>query len=194
MAFDSYEFDCENAARSYGDVGQSVALVYGVPRSPHWAKVSRDFLQENPYCLVCGERHNNFLKAQVAGLEMEAEGNCLALQVHHKVPFHFVHAVGRPDLELDKRNLCTLCEVESNEHHLLVGHLGNFASYNHQLNEDILWFSGMSRDRIKRSPRWQEKVKARPVMLGAMSDIEKHRLRQTLDRLYPPLQATTVSE
>jgi len=32
------------------------------------------------------------------------------LQVHHIFPFHYCIALGRPDLELDDRNLITLCE------------------------------------------------------------------------------------
>jgi hypothetical protein len=32
--------------------------------------------------------------------------------VHHIFPFHYCIALGRPDLELDDRNLITLCEDE----------------------------------------------------------------------------------
>ena len=54
--------------------------------------------------------------------------------MHHIFPFHYCIALGRPDLELDDRNLITLCEDEAGKpgqnHHLLVGHLDDFESSN----------------------------------------------------------------
>lgn len=38
--------------------------------------------------------------------------------------------VGRPDLELDPRNLLTLCIRPDCEHHVLLGHLDDYESYN----------------------------------------------------------------
>ena len=44
--------------------------------------------------------------------------------------FHYVVLVGRPDLELDPRNLLTLCIRPDCEHHVLLGYLGDYESYN----------------------------------------------------------------
>jgi hypothetical protein len=81
------------------------------PRSPRWERTRRLFLAKWPQCAVCA------LDAAQAG----------GLNVHHVVPVEFVRRAGRPDLELDERNLITLCEAGEN-HHLVVGHLGDWRS------------------------------------------------------------------
>jgi 5-methylcytosine-specific restriction endonuclease McrA len=50
-------------------------------------------------------------------------------QVHHKVPFH-----DRPELELDPTNLVTLCGPKHRNHHLDIGHLGDYKCYNHNID------------------------------------------------------------
>src|ERR1700677_3043433 len=67
------------------------------PRSPEWSKVEKAHLAKNPHCACCA-----------TGTNLSA-----GLQVHHKFPFHYCIALGRPDLELDDRNLITLCENEA---------------------------------------------------------------------------------
>jgi len=37
---------------------------------------------------------------------------------------------GRPDFELDPRNLLTPCVHHDCEHHVLIGHLDDYESYN----------------------------------------------------------------
>jgi hypothetical protein len=72
------------------------------------------------------------------------------LEVHHKMPFHL-----HPALELDPGNLITLCENKADgvNCHLLFGHLGNFKSYNPQVNVDAsLWFC-----KIRYRPKSSEK-------------------------------------
>src|SRR5579863_6845544 len=101
------------------DHGEQEALRTGVrPRSPKWHGVEEAHLAKEPHCECCKPNTN-----EKAGV-----------QVHHKFPFHYCIALGRPDLELDDRNLITLCEDEAGKpgqnHHLLVGHLDDFQSSN----------------------------------------------------------------
>src|SRR5690349_4051301 len=89
--------------------GDAVARKYGITRSPLWPQVEKR-VREHAKCVTCA--------------------NDQELQVHHIVPFHLCHLVYRGDLELDERNLLVLCEENAKDHHLLIGHLGNFESYN----------------------------------------------------------------
>lgn len=75
------------------------------PRSPLWPGVRRTHLSSHPTCAACGSRRS--------------------LQVHHKIPYHL-----RPELELEPGNLITLCEQPGTDHHLHVGHKGDWRSYN----------------------------------------------------------------
>ena len=79
----------------------------GKLRSPHWAATERKFKARFPDCAVCGT-----LKK---------------VEVHHKKPFHL-----HPELELDPRNLISLCRV----HHQWWGHLGDWKSFNPAVEED----------------------------------------------------------
>jgi len=80
----------------------------GAKRSSKWPALEKKFLSEHPTCEACG------VKAET---------------VHHRLPFHKY-----PRLELDERNLHSICEKHSC--HLMVGHLGSWASYNEDLVED----------------------------------------------------------
>ena len=98
----------------------------GQPRSPEWPKVEKAHLAKNPHCACCAP-----------GANLSA-----GQQVHHKFPFHCCIALGRPDLELDDRNLITLCEKEGagGSCHLRFGHLDNFKSFNVDVFEDAaIW-------------------------------------------------------
>lgn len=68
----------------------------------------------------------------------------LSLQVHHIVPFSV-----NPDLELEPSNLITLC----GDHHLWVGHLGWFQSWNPNVVEDAQAMN----DRIMNRPTKKDK-------------------------------------
>ena len=82
------------------DVARGTAP-FGKLRSPHWSTVERKFKATFPSCAVC-----DTLKK---------------VEVHHKKPFHL-----HPDLELDPRNLISLCR----EHHQWFGHLGDYKCSN----------------------------------------------------------------
>lgn len=75
----------------------------GKKRSGKWRSLEQSFIDENPFCEVCGSHIN--------------------LQVHHIKPFHLY-----PELELDPSNLITLC-MDTNECHLKIGHGGNWRNY-----------------------------------------------------------------
>jgi hypothetical protein len=95
-----------------GSGADRAASVSGVKRSHIWKNVKDKHLavKGQTTCAICGDTTTP--------------------QVHHIVPFHFCHLVYRGDLELDERNLMTLCEVQENNHHLLIGHLGDWEIYN----------------------------------------------------------------
>jgi len=82
-------------------------------RSNKWPKVRAAHLAKYPTCAVCG-------------------GN-KKLEAHHRRPFHL-----HPELELEETNLITLCESKHGgiNCHLAIGHLGNFRSYNSNVEED----------------------------------------------------------
>lgn len=82
---------------------------FGADRSPGWRALRERHVAEHPECFLCGSRDD--------------------LEVHHIVPFHV-----EPSLELEPKNLVTLCH----EHHLRVGHNGNWRRVNKQVIYDCL--------------------------------------------------------
>lgn len=102
-----------------------------LPRSPKWPAVRKAHLKREPFCRACGGKDH--------------------LEVHHKEPFH-LHVEDPEkwpvDRELDPANLITLCESESHNCHLWVGHLGLWQSYNVHVETD--------------ADLWLAKIRARP--------------------------------
>lgn len=89
-------------------------------RSPKWPAARRQWLRAHPECEACGGRGQ--------------------LDVHHVTPFH-----KDPSRELDPANFMTLCRP----HHLFVGHLMAWASWNPDARTD--------------AAAWRAKVKNRPA-------------------------------
>jgi 5-methylcytosine-specific restriction endonuclease McrA len=88
------------------------AAVFGqlsVPRSSRWKKVREEHIKNNPTCSACGSTDN--------------------LIVHHIVPFHL-----NPDLELDPKNLITLCQGRHMNCHIVIGHKYNW----HETNDNVV--------------------------------------------------------
>lgn len=77
-------------------------------RSSHWSTVRNKVVLANPFCMACGVKKD--------------------LQVHHLHPFEYW-----PELELEESNLFVLCR----QHHLILGHLGDWKSYNAELIRDL---------------------------------------------------------
>ena len=142
------------------------------PRSPHWPAVEKRQLAAFPYCACCGSAKKD-----------------KGLQIHHRLPFHYCTALGRPDLELDPRNLNTLCETEHDDpeanHHLLLGHLGNFKSDNVHVSDDVVLFAGQSAASIEGDPRWLARKATRLKLLDQMTDEDKADFRALMDATYP---------
>ncbi len=120
------------------DHGERVARQHGTARSPEWPRVAHEHLAIEPGCAVCGHRGQG-------------------LQVHHIKPFHL-----HPGLELDPNNLITLCEIPGRDHHLLIGHLDDWDSYNVRVRPDSQRYHKMSADKIRANPNWQKEVLQRP--------------------------------
>ena len=155
------------------DHGKKVAVEHGLERSKRWPSVARNFVKANPHCAAC-EKSTTWL-------------GIFAHQVHHKViPFHLAVLLGRPDLELDFRNLVTLCQVPTRQHHLLLGHLDDFKSYNPECDAFIKRFFGMSAKDIESNPEWLAAEARRPKTWSNMTESEKKVLRNKLDAHLPP--------
>ena len=91
-------------------------------RSDEWPKVEKAFKRMNPECYVCGKSKN--------------------VIVHHIKPFWLF-----PSLELNQTNLMTLCP----DHHLLIGHLMDWKSYNEHAKLNAKeWYI-----KIEGRPRWK---------------------------------------
>ncbi|HEX7737074.1 MAG TPA: HNH endonuclease signature motif containing protein [Ktedonobacteraceae bacterium] len=119
------------------DHGLETARKHGKERSPHWFRVAKEHLLRQPACVVCGTRRG--------------------LQVHHIKPFHL-----HPQLELDPNNLITLCELKGRDHHLLIGHLDEWASFNVNVHEDAKRHRNKTANQIRADPAWQKAVAKRP--------------------------------
>ena len=142
-------------------------------RSPKWDEVEKAFRAKNPKCVACGENQQ--------------------LNVHHMYPFHYVVLCGRPDLELDPRNLLTLCTREDLEHHLLLGHLDDFESYNPQVEEFVQTYKGQSASQIRNNAAWQKVRDGKPKHVEQMSQQDKDDFKKMLDGKFPP-NAAIVQE
>lgn len=133
-------------------------------RSKHWPEVERAFLREHPTCQICGGRED--------------------LNVHHRVPVSYILPLKRPELELEPLNLATLCSAGDN-HHLLIGHLNYFESFNPNFDTDVLAFHAKNATAIKEDPIWQEKVKQRPKPYIEMTVAERDAVASFLAHKFP---------
>lgn len=86
----------------------------GMKRSSQWYAKRTAFIKQNPRCKYCGFSNVKFL------------------EVHHIKPFHLF-----PELELVESNWVVVCAAGSVHNcHLLHAHLGNFESYNPDIEAD----------------------------------------------------------
>jgi hypothetical protein len=134
------------------DHGAEVAAKHGIARSPRWPEVVRAHLSIQPVCVACARK----------GARVE---------VHHVFPFHLCIALGRPDLELDERNLITLCadsdEHGAGDHHLLLGHFDDWESVNARVRmESATAFHGWSAEQLRANEAWRNSRRTGPRILG----------------------------
>jgi hypothetical protein len=151
--------------------GTVVAARFGISRSSKWSKVEKEHLKNHPNCAACKEPGK-------------------PVQVHHKFPFHYCIALGRPDLELDERNLITLCEseksVEDENHHLLIGHLDDFKSSNLEAEKDAdITFHGWTKVVIMEDLNWLDKKSKRLKPLDEMTDDDKKEFTELMNTTFP---------
>ena len=143
--------------------GTLVAARYGIARSAKWPAAERAHVARSPHCTACRR----------PGLRVE---------VHHIFPFHFCVCLGRADLELDERNLVTLCP----EHHLLLGHFDDYESMNLRVRGEARGrFHGMTDVQLRASDAWRKLAARRPAHLGEMTRDRRRELRETMDRHMP---------
>jgi len=150
-----------------------IAAKYGIERSPDWDKVRKAYLEVHGACVVCGQKGE--------------------LNVHHMHPFHYVVACGRPDLELDPRNFITLCVPHEEQHHILLGHLDDYESYNPQVVAFASRFKGKDSAVIRADPHFKSALASKPKHLGDMSDAEKAAFKASLDQSLP-VNPTVMAE
>lgn len=120
------------------DHGLEIARRHGAARSPEWPRVEKEHLMREPTCAACGYRGSG-------------------LQVHHIKPFHL-----HPALELEPSNLITLCEVKGRDHHLLLGHLDEWESFNVNVRHDVKHHYGRTALQIRADAAWQKAMAKRP--------------------------------
>ena len=148
------------------DHGAAVAAAHGLARSLEWPRVEHEHRVLEPACVACGATTN--------------------LQVHHCAPFHYAILLGRPDLELDQRNLITLCEGTEYQCHLLIGHADNFASANLEVRDDAEGrFHEATRAQLLAEEPWKLMVQGRLPEWKHMTDADKTSLRALMDTRFP---------
>lgn len=101
----------------YADPLDELASAAGpmqAPRAPEWEALRHAHLEREGWCRFCG-----------------ATGH---LQVHHIRPVHLF-----PELELESRNLITLCMTPGHECHLREGHLGSWWKWNRHIRHLARW-------------------------------------------------------
>lgn len=147
------------------DRGLHVAQAHGLARSTHWPTVRSHFLKTHPTCFC---------------------GCTTQVEVHHILPFHFCVTHGRPDLELDPRNLITMCDCHAHQHHLLVAHYGSFESFNPDVVVLAVRFKGMTSDQIKACNIWLIGMKARPKPLREWTKETETHFKALMKSWYPP--------
>lgn len=129
-----------------------------VLRSPLWAGVRRAHLRQNPTCACCGTYEH--------------------CEVHHIKPVHIA-----PELELEPKNLVTLCASPSHNCHLWIGHLGSWLSWNTTVIRD----ASRMLSRIRTRPMPGSEVVLDPAT-AADNPEEKRAMRSPAkaDRPYRP--------
>jgi hypothetical protein len=156
------------------DNGAHAAAAHGIKRSPLWPAAEEAHRKQQPDCVCCTGN----------------ESQHAPVQVHHLIPFHFCVLLGRADLELDSRNLLTLCERENHhpcpDHHLLVGHFEDWQSFNYSAQADAIGrFHGMSEPQLKISAEWQTLKATRPSHWEHMTSEQKETLSSFLTTNFP---------
>lgn len=138
-----------------------------IKRSNHWDELRDKLIKER-------------------GSKCEISGATTDLEAHHIIPFHFCVLLGRPELELEKKNIIILSGGPIN-YHLLIGHLGNFESFNKDILNIRKWQKIAAVLDIKENEMWIKTKIKRPKEWKDMTKRNKTDLRKLMDRLFPPI-------
>lgn len=95
--------------------GAFASAIPSEERSPKWPTVRASYLADHNSCEACGR----------LGTKKKP------LEVHHIQPFH-----DHPELELERKNLQTLCDGC----HFWLGHLGSYKGWNADARKDAAWY------------------------------------------------------
>lgn len=139
-----------------------------VLRGPQWDTVERKYLLKHPCCAVCG----------ISACERN---------VHHKLPVSYLAVIDRMDLELDERNLITLCSVRPGNHHCDVGHLSWFSSFNPWLMTTVKMCKNMQSEEIRALDWFQQLVARRPKPASQLNSAELEALRKMAESTFSRL-------
>lgn len=137
-------------------------------RSPHWGSLE-NWIKKH-YGDVC----------EITGLS--------PVQIHHEFPFHDCILAGRPELELTLENLHRLYSgghEAANGHHLIVGHLRDFRSYNPRLVHYLHKWKGLTTEQIQKLPEWKSMASRKPKSYSEMTPFLQDAFRQALDHRFP---------
>jgi hypothetical protein len=155
------------------DHGAAVAALHGLKRSPDWSRAKKAHLAKQANCIAC--------VAQPKGLARVVTHLFRPVDVHHIIPLHVCGVIGLPRLELDARNLVTLCGA----HHLVLGHLGDYASYNPVVKFHVIRFFGKTLDVVLADVDYARFVQERPREISLWTPDEKAVLRAKLEEKFP---------
>ena len=131
-----------------------------VARSSRWPAVSRAHLAQFPECAACGGKTN--------------------VRVHHIKPVH-----AYPELELEPKNLVTLCQRDTLNCHLFFGHLGDWRSWNKHVRRDALRFKA----RVLTRP--YKTVESREPPVEGQQQISRAECREGPARTQPAARPAT---
>lgn len=146
-----------------------VLLSLGIARSSKWAAFEHYLLKKYPTCLICGRED-------------------VRRNAHHEIPVSYVVPLGRKDLECDERNARnTLCIESDSEHHVLVGHLDLYASWNPYFHHTITLCKGKTAAEIRDLVEFKQAVRSRPKPYSEMTPAERRAMRSLIDQKFPKL-------
>lgn len=143
-----------------------MSYIHLPPRSTKWPTLERNYIQAYPQCFVCGN------------------AQCRR-NVHHLLPFSYMCAIGRLDLELDPRNLVTLCSERPGNHHVDIGHLGWNSSFNPWFLDTANRCKGLMSKDIRRLSWYRELRAMRPKPAHRLNSADLNALRIITEKTFP---------
>ncbi len=145
------------------DPREQILVNHGLKRSSQWDEVEQAFLnQHKQKCAICS----------ITGKGL--------VEVHHIAPFHYISSpqIQRGDLEFNPQNLIPLCQGPgTNNHHELIGHLGNFQYFNKDVQADLIG-------------SWKDIIPSLPLLKQQADWIARHQNHYPLVNVMTPQDIT----